>query len=408
MTSTAAAIDGVASDNRVTPSTREDLAEALHAADSRGQAVAPMGGGTQLDLGMPPTRLDLIIETTRLDKVVEYEPADLTVTVEAGLPFAELQKRLAEQGQFLALDPPATPGATLGGLMATNASGPLRFGYGTARDLVIGTRVANPDGTVTHAGGRVVKNVAGYDLNKLYIGSLGTLGIIVELSFKLAPIPPATNTIVGQFADVTAARAIINAIVQSPLSPMAIELVGPRAASAAALPEAMLVVFRVGGYPQAVERQVRDLSALVTQHGGQRVDTSDTVWDDLTGMRIAAQSRDVVVKAAVPLVESTRVVEILERRLAAFDPVVWAHAGNGVAYAACHAPSDSTVLRDLRAEVAALGANASLVIQRCPTSLKRAVDVWGDPGSSVALMRALKAKLDPNNTLNPGRYVGGI
>jgi len=408
MTSTAAAIDGVASDNRVTPSTREDLAEALHAADSRGQAVAPMGGGTQLDLGMPPTRLDLIIETTRLDKVVEYEPADLTVTVEAGLPFAELQKRLAEQGQFLALDPPATPGATLGGLMATNASGPLRFGYGTARDLVIGTRVANPDGTVTHAGGRVVKNVAGYDLNKLYIGSLGTLGIIVELSFKLAPIPPATNTIVGQFADVTAARAIINAIVQSPLSPMAIELVGPRAASAAALPEAMLVVFRVGGYPQAVERQVRDLSALVTQHGGQRVDTSDTVWDDLTGMRIAAQSRDVVVKAAVPLVESTRVVEILERRLAAFDPVVWAHAGNGVAYAACHAPSDSTVLRDLRAEVAALGANASLVIQRCPTSLKRAVDVWGDPLSSVALMRALKAKLDPNNTLNPGRYVGGI
>jgi len=408
MTSTAAAIDGVASDNRVTPSTREDLAEALHAADSRGQAVAPIGGGTQLDLGMPPTRLDLIIETTRLDKVVEYEPADLTVTVEAGLLFAELQKRLAEQGQFLALDPPAAPGATLGGLMATNASGPLRFAYGTARDLVIGTRVANPDGTVTHAGGRVVKNVAGYDLNKLYIGSLGTLGIIVELSFKLAPIPPATNTIVGQFADVNAARAIINAVVQSPLSPMAIELVGPRAASAAALPEAMLVVFRVGGYPQAVERQVRDLSALVTQHGGQRVETSDTVWDDLAGMRVAAQSRDVVVKVAVPLVESTRVVEILERRLAAFDPVVWAHAGNGVAYAACHAPSDSTVLRELRAEVAALGANASLVIQRCPTSLKRAVDVWGDPGSSVALMRALKAKLDPNNTLNPGRYVGGI
>jgi glycolate oxidase FAD binding subunit len=331
------------------------------------------------------------------------------VTVEAGLRFEELQKHLAAQNQFLALDPPAAPGATLGGLMATNASGPLRFAYGTARDLVIGTRVANPDGTVTHAGGRVVKNVAGYDLNKLHIGALGTLGIIVELSFKLAPIPPATNTVVGQFPDASAARGIINAVVQSPLSPIAIELLGPRAGSAAAgLPEAMLVAFRVGGYPQAVERQVRDLSALVTQHGGQRVETSDTVWDDLAGMRVAAQNRDVVMKAAVPLVESTRVVEILERRLADFDPVVWAHAGNGVAYAACNAPSESTVLRDVRTEVAALGANASLVIQRCPVELKRAVDVWGDPGSSIGLMRALKAKLDPNNTLNPGRYVGGI
>ncbi len=390
------------------PGSREEVAEALRGADERGEAVAPVGGGTQLDLGMPPSRLDLLIETSKLDKIVEYEPADLTVTVEAGLRFAELQTLLAEQGQFLALDPPAAPGATLGGLMATNASGPLRFAYGTARDLVIGTRVANPDGTVTHAGGRVVKNVAGYDLNKLYIGSLGTLGIIVELSFKLAPIPPATDTIVGQFSEIDAARGIINAVVQSPLSPLAIELLGPRAASSAQLPEAMLVVFRVGGYPQAVERQVRDLSALLTQHGGQRVETSDIVWDDVAGMRVAAQSRAVVMKAAAPLVQSTALVEVLERQLDGLEAIVWAHAGNGVAFAACHAPSEAKVLMEVRREVGALGANASLVVQRCPTVLKRAFDVWGDPGSSLGLMRALKAKLDPHNTLNPGRYVGGI
>jgi glycolate oxidase FAD binding subunit len=403
-------IDGVTAASRVAPRSAAELAEALQAADAKGDAVAPVGGGTQLDLGMPPARLDLVIETTKLDHVVEYEPADLTVTVEAGIRFAELQTLLAEQGQFLALDPPSAPGATLGGLMATNASGPLRFAYGTARDLVIGTRVANPDGHVTHAGGRVVKNVAGYDLNKLYIGSLGTLGIITELSLKLAPIPPATNTIVGRFAssEFDAVRGIIDALVHSPLSPLAIELVGPGAAAASGLPEAMLVVFRVGGYPQAVERQVRDLSALLNQHNGQRVDRTDGAWDDLAGMRVSAQRRDVVVKAAVPLAESTRVVEILERRLAGLDPHVWAHAGNGVAYAACHAPSAPDVLRELRAEVGALGENASLVIQRCPTILKRALDVWGDPGSSVGLMRALKAKLDPNNTLNPGRYVGGI
>ena len=134
-----------------------------------------MGGGTQLDLGMPPARVGPVVETTGLNRIVEYEPADLTVTVEAGMRFAELQRILGEQGQFLALDPPLEDEATIGGAIATNASGPLRFAFGTARDLVIGTRVANPDGSVTHAGGRVVKNVAGYDLNKLYIGSLGTL-----------------------------------------------------------------------------------------------------------------------------------------------------------------------------------------------------------------------------------------
>jgi glycolate oxidase FAD binding subunit len=356
---------------------------------------------------MPPKRLDLLIATTRLNRVVEYEPADLTVTVEAGMPFAELQRVLGEQGQFLALDPPAAEGATIGGVIATNASGPLRFSCGTARDLVIGTRVANADGTLTRAGGRVVKNVAGYDLNKLYIGSLGTLNIIVELGFKLAPIPPAAEAVVGQFADLGAARSVVNAVVHSPLSPLAIELLGPGAASAAGLPNANLLVLRVGGYPQAVERQVRDLTALIGQHGGNRVQASAGVWEDLARMRIGARQRDVVLKAAAPISASATLVEILSRRLAGLEPLVWSHAGSGIAYAACD-PPEAELLAALRREIAALGTNASLVIERCPTVLKQAVDVWGDPGTSVALMRAVKAKLDPKGTLNPGRYVGGI
>jgi glycolate oxidase FAD binding subunit len=408
VTSTSFAIDGVAPASRVTPATREELAEALHAADERGESVAPLGGGTQLEIGMPPSRLDVAIETTGLNRLVEYEPADLTVTAEAGMRFWDLQRLLGEQGQFLALDPPAQEDATLGGLIATNASGPLRFAFGTARDVVIGTRVANPDGTLTHAGGRVVKNVAGYDLNKLYIGSLGTLGIVVELSFKVAPIPPATATVIGQFGSVGDVRGVIEELVRSTLSPLAIELVGPGAARAAGLPQAALLVLRVGGYPQTVERQVRDLSALLEQHGGQHLDGSDKSWDDLSGMRLEAQRRAVVLKAAAPIAESARLVQILEDRLKDLEPVVWAHAGNGVAFAACHAPADANVLLETRHDVARLGGNASLVAQRCPTSLKSAFDVWGDAGSGLSLMRALKAKLDPKNTLNPGRYVGGI
>jgi glycolate oxidase FAD binding subunit len=388
------AIDGMAAHEAVTPSTANELADALKTADEHGMAVVPVGGGTQLDLGMPPRRVDLVIHTGGLDRIVEYEPADLTVTVDAGMRLAELQRVLGDNGQFLALDPPLEDGATIGGAIATNASGPLRFAYGTARDLVIGTRVANSDGSVTHAGGRVVKNVAGYDLNKLYIGSLGTLAVIVELSFKLAPIPPAMASVIGQFGDSTGARGLIGAVVRSPLSPLAIELIGSRQ-----------VAFRLGGYSTAVERQVRDLSRLVVQHGGE---VAELAWADVQRGRVEARRREVVIKAAAPISASTTLVEILERRLSSLKPTVWAHAGNGVAFAACDAPRDAEPLAAARHDVLALGSNASLVIERCPTAMKSAIDVWGDPGPSLALMRSIKSKLDPHSTLNPGRYIGGI
>jgi glycolate oxidase FAD binding subunit len=402
------AVDGVAAAARVTPASAEELAATLREANERGDAVTPVGGGTQLDIGMPPSRVDVIVDTTGLDKIVEYEPADLTVTLEAGMRFGDLQRLLAENAQFLALDPPDPGGATVGGLIATNSSGPLRFAYGTARDLVIGTRVANADGALTRAGGRVVKNVAGYDLNKLYIGSLGTLGVVVELSFKLAPLPPATATIVGEFGDLNGAHDSAGAAVHSPLSPLAIELIGPGAAEAASLPPTYTLVFRVGGYPQAVQRQVRDLSALLRAHGGRVVEHVDTAWEDLARMRLDAQQREVVLKAAAPIAASSTLVDLLERHLVQLQPIVWAHAGSGVAFAACDASSDVSLLLELRREVGRLGENASVVIQRCPTVLKRSIDVWGEPGQSMALMRAIKHKLDPKGTLNPGRYVGGI
>ena len=389
-------IDGVSPRSVVAPGTPDELALLLKSAGHSGDAVAPVGGGTQLDLGMPPSRLDVVIETTRLNRVVEYEPADLTITLEAGMRFSELQRILGEQGQFLALDPPLQDGATIGGLIATNASGPLRYSHGTARDLVIGTRVANPDGTLTRAGGRVVKNVAGYDLNKLYIGSLGTLAIVVELSFKVAPIPPATATVLGEFADASSVRETVGSVVRSALSPLAIELNG-----------STHLAFRLGGYPSAVERQKRELSALISQNGGQVVGTSPEYWEELARQRVEARRRDVVVKAAAPLSSSVSLVEILIRHLRDFAPTVWAHAGSGVAYAACDSASDR-VLADVRKAVTSLGANSSLVIERAPPTLKRALDVWGDPGASIALMRRIKDKLDPDHILNPGRYVGGI
>jgi glycolate dehydrogenase FAD-binding subunit len=167
-------------------------------------------------------------------------------------------------------------------------------------------------------------------------------------------------------------------------------------------------VFRIGGYDTAVDRQIRELRVLIAGHGGTPVDVPDSFWEDLSAAHRQAMERQVVVKATVPIAQSSALVELLEQQLAPLSPVVWAHAGSGAAHAACDAPTDASVLAALRAAVRRLGSNASLVIMRCPTALKQQIDVWGELGSSVGLMRAIKAKLDPRDTLNPGRYVGGI
>ena len=169
-------VDGVRPRYVCTPASVDELSRAVRAASQTGATVIPWGGGTRMSIGFPPRAADLVVQTEKLREVVEYEPADLTVTVQAGMRLSDLQARLRAEGQMLALDPAAADRATIGGLIAANASGPLRLLYGTARDLVIGTRVVNADGVVSKAGGRVVKNVAGYDLNKLYVGSLGTVG----------------------------------------------------------------------------------------------------------------------------------------------------------------------------------------------------------------------------------------
>src|SRR6185295_5876810 len=184
-------VDGVRPGYVCTPGSVDEVSEAIEAASQIVASVIPWGGGTRMTLGFPPRAGSLVLQTERLNEIVEYEPADLTVTVQAGMRLAALQARLGAEGQMLALDPAAADRATIGGLIAANASGPLRLVYGTARDLVIGTRVVNADGVISKAGGRVVKNVAGYDLNKLYVGSLGTVGVVVELSFKLHPLPQA-------------------------------------------------------------------------------------------------------------------------------------------------------------------------------------------------------------------------
>ncbi len=422
-------VDGVAPRVICWPASYLEVAKALAVADRLGLAVSPRGAGTMLGLGNPPRAVDLIVSTERLSQVIDYAPANLTVTAEAGITLSALQRCLAEGGQYLPLDPPHRDQATLGGIIATNTSGPRRFGFGSARDLVIGSTAATTSGTVTKAGGRVVKNVAGYDLNKLYIGSLGTLVVVVELTFKVAPLPTSQQTVIGRFARREQLGQVVQQIIRSPLMPTAVEVLN--AAALERLGESDLpelgggyLLATLGTAPgRAVLRQRDALTKLYQAAGAGAIavladQDSEHFWGKVADWPVQREAPGGIrVKVAVPIARVPEAIQALETQTNKLDAraAIGGRAGSGVLYAAwsiAETAGDSPlvpivqVLSQLRQTCREWG--GSLVVEACPTALKGKIDVWGDVGSALPVMRRLKAALDPNLIMNPGRFVGGI
>ncbi len=395
------------------PATAEALAAALAGCDRAGAAVIPWGGGTQQRLGLPPRRADVVLSTRALKRLVAYEPADLTATVEAGMCLVDLQALLGEHGQWLPLDPPLKPQATIGGLLATNPSGPRRLRDGSLRDLVIGTRVAAPDGKLARAGGRVVKNVTGYDLNKLHLGALGTLGVLVEVSFKVAPRPETERSWLGVFRTAAAAGKAIAAIRRRPLAPSALEVLGGNLAGLVGLalpPGHWALLARASGFRPAVERHLVEFAAAGTAAGAVEGEVlaegrAESLWsayaDAVADLRWAAAvltCRLAVPPAAVGAL-GDEVSAVGER------PFVWAQAAGALFWSIGAAAAGQGLVGRLRA--LAEGAGGRLVVENWPPTLA-GLDVWGHPAGPLDLMRALKKEYDPRGTLNPGRFVGDI
>jgi len=414
------AVDGARPRFLAQPATLVEVAETLKEAADQRLAVVPRGGGTKMGLGGPPRAADLILSTQRLNRIMDYTPADLTVTVEAGMRLADLQETLRRERQFLALDPPGGPQATVGGVIAANASGPRRLRYGSARDVVIGVRVAQTNGTVTKAGAKVVKNVAGYDLNKLYVGSLGTLVVLGEVSFKLSPLPELYRSLAVTMPSVEAAMTVVRRVLRSPLSPTALEIANQAAVTS--LPRlqpyrgsSVLLLAEVDGFGQAVERSLRDLEGYCREAGAGQVTRLDDepaqeAWADLREAASRLQAA-LTLKIAVPVTAVAALIAAVEAPHSGLTgPAVVSHAGSGIIYVYAQAPQDGPTLAgtvaDLRAR--AVHAGGSLVVERCPAELKAAVDVWGDVGPALRVMRTLKETFDPSGVLNPGRFVGGI
>ena len=417
------AIDGQRPALALSPDSPDAVAAAVGLAAEHGAAVAPYGSGTKVDLGNPPQRYDVALRLHVLDQVLEYEPADLTVTVQAGIRLSTVQRQLAAAGQFLALDPPHAAESTIGGILATNASGPSRLLYGSARDLVLGMRFATADGEVAKTGGKVVKNVVGYDLNKMHIGALGTLGVLLEVTFKVAPLPRQERTLWARFAGLAEAHGFCGRLYRSQLAPRAVELLDAAAARQCDMPgeDPWLVLFHAAGSPATVARQVSDAEQWARADGATGCgrlddDAHADLWTAVRGLPGKSVPDGVRLKIATLPTEIVAVWEVLERAARSADATLTrlAHAGSGITYGLFGAKNGhgldlaaaATIVTAAQSVV--LPSGGSVMVESCPVALKRHLDVWGPTRDEFPIMQALKAQFDPQGLFNPGRFLGRL
>ena len=391
------AIDGVEVQMVAEPGTAEDLARALRWAHAAGVKVSPRGAGTKLGWGNPPAGCDLVLSTARLNRVLEHAWADMTVIVEAGCRVADLQKTLAEHGQQLALDPLWPERATIGGILSTNDSGTLRARYGSLRDLIIGTTVALPDGTLAKSGGKVVKNVAGYDLAKLFTGALGTLGVMVQAIFRLHPLPRESRGL--SFSGTPESlNQLLLAIQASKLTFTGLQL---RAAQGSAHLDV-----RFDGTAAGIQAQVKQIQQIAGLLAAS--DAPANAWTSHQAIWDGA-SPALMTKFSVLPAQFAAVCALVER-VAGAQSLAWKVVAQGVGagYARLEGnePGLRTALLTLRDELVKMG--GTLVALACPVAIKRGFDVWGPPSDAQPLMVRVKQRFDPDGTLNPGRFVGGI
>jgi glycolate oxidase FAD binding subunit len=381
----------------VEPSSAAEAAEALRAASAAGQRVRIAGNGTKLGWGRPIPPPDVELRTNGMARIVAHNVADFTAIVQAGVPVATLQAELAREGQMLALDPPGADdahGATIGGLVATGDSGPLRHRYHAPRDLVIGVQVALADGSLARAGGTVIKNVAGYDLGKLFTGSYGTLGLICEIALRLHPRPQRTATAVGESGDPKALAAGARALAGQPLEADSFDVRWERGRGA--------LLVRVSG-ETAGDRVARILPLLADAGLETSVEEED---DALWAAQRAGQraQRGVVVRVSAPQASLRSVIEAARDAGAS----VVGRAGLGLAWLRME-DVDPQAAVDRIAQLRTRLEPSPVVVLDAPAAVREEVDPWGSvEPAHLALLRSVKARFDPSATCAPGLYVGGI
>jgi glycolate dehydrogenase FAD-binding subunit len=441
----------------VFPKNTRQVSEVVRLAHTHNLGLIPWGSGTQMTMGNPPKRLDLVLATSRMNHIIDVDTANLTITVEAGVKFRDIQARLATQedrcylpledlateadevicsdrshsGSFLPMDPPQADKATIGGIIATNAAGPRRLLYRLPRDLILGVRMVTPTGDIIGSGGKTVKNVSGYDVSKLAVGSLGSLGVICEITFKLLPLPEKMETLLFSFNSFDAASAFANQIFETSLLPAAVEVLTEGACNR--LPMEGIsdfsgafcgVAVALEGFIPAVSRMSDELTTFAQSHGsvtnGSLPDHEhQAFWLAMSNLGRTLESEHpglITLKVNTPVSEWAKAFNTLETMLseAGLPCALEAHAGNGVCLAMLlldgedNDTMEKAVLTVNRLSNLFSEKDGSLVVQTVPPQWKAQLNMWGNPGSAFPVMKRLKEKIDPLGILNPGRFVGGL
>lgn len=385
----------------------DELSEMLKFAAAENLRLIPAGAGTWIEMGNPARAFDLVISTAKMSRILEYEPADLTATVEAGCTLETFNRKAAEDKQFIPLDPFGDHESTIGGTIATGSYGPLRCAYGTPRDWLIGLRIVHSDGQITSAGGKVVKNVAGYDLCKLYTGSFGTLGIIAEMSFKLRALPSDDSSLIFYAGSSRPLCELIGRISDSDLSPSAMELISPGSVDLQIEPGRFALAIRFLSEPETALWQQAEairLGGTVSDlnHHLLNADESNEFW---RRFRESESSNDWETCLRISSLPATLAdtLGLIDNHLHGLH--TRSHAANGVTRVFGQS-IDSEVILQIRSHLQQLG--GSLVLLRAGDDLKRRVEVWGDAGPTASIMKQIKDRFDPQGRLNPGRFIAGI
>ena len=424
------AVDGMIPRVALFPENMDEVSQVLTLACQEKRSVIPRGNGTKVGWGNIPSRVDWVVSTNRLDRITDCDHENLTITVEAGIPLSKVQQHLRNlgRGYFIPLDPPFTQAATMGGIVATNSSGPKRHLYGTARDLILGMKVILPNGKQNRWGGKTVKNVAGYDMSKLYIGSFGTLGVIGEVTFRLLPLPEEETTLVAVFRESQDAFQVASSILQSEILPSAIDIVASKTLEVLKLEPSgkegqVLLAVDFEGFHESVERQIKEVKGMIASSPPLEVhllkeSNQEKFWTGLRDFESTAHARfpDLIsCQVSVPTSQTGKIFRLWKNVMAGkgLDLSLQCHAGSGIICADLlfqdlnpEIDGLAEILIKMRKEAEVLDGN--MVFKEAPMSLKKRMDVWGTPKRDFSIMQNLKKRFDPDGLMNPGRFVGGI
>ncbi|MCD6511428.1 MAG: FAD-binding oxidoreductase [Thaumarchaeota archaeon] len=413
-------VDGMEPKEVVTPEDVDEVVSVLKRANEEGLGVLVVGGGSKLSMGMKPKKYDIALSTSRLGGVLEFSPEDFTVSVGGGMKLKELQEILGKENQFLPIDAPYYNDATIGGIVAANTNGPRRFHYGAIRDLILGAKFVSGSGIPYDFGGKVVKNVAGYRVRSFLTGSMGTLAVITELTLKTYPLQEKEASVIALYESADEALKSAMELPKKDFSYTAIDVLGKKVSNlmeerhGIGANDLYALVVRLEGFgdlveehSKAVEEGLKGSAKTITLNGKEHF----SLWgfiQDVQG-NLPKGGEKVLLRIGVPRSSSPAIFKKAEGVLSEFDPFVWLHEETGIMYAAVMGGDPRELKKGivkLRKESEKL--DGYLVVESAPVELKEMVDVWGDVGEALELMRGLKEVFDPNYVLSPGRFVGGI